>query len=806
MPTRILQNKFNQGEFSPEMLGRSDVDQYYGAAETLTNVVVLPQGGVMRRDGLGFIDTAAESAGNLTPTLITATNGGTTANADDFDSTTVLLTTNNISTTNPYVVLEYDLGADVQIEEVHLSNIFLTVSGTSTGDFTIETATAAAPTTWIPQGGIVPAIELTTEPTAHIWFVDKTMRYIRLVKVTGTDLGANRLSLTEMNVYNNVLSDTETRLMPFEFNKEQTYQVVFSDNLINIYQNNALLFGGASKVATLPAPEFTSDKLDEINWTQSADTAIVVHKDIAPHKLVRGASNADWVFTPIVFDNKPVFDFVPTSSNPAGTITPSAKTGVITLTASSAIFTDSATDVHQIIDGGGGRARIVEFLTTTTVKAVVLIPFFDTTTIVNLAWVFETGFEDAWATARGWPNSTTFHDGRLWFGGSRELPQTLWASKVGLFFDFDRGQVFDDDAINVTLDTDQVNEIVNLFSQRTLQVFTSGGEFAVQQFSGIAITPTTIDIRRQTQEGSQKGVRPSVIDGSTIYLKREGSAVLEFLFSDVEQAFSSQQLTVASSHLIITPVDMAVERSDADNEASLLYIVNSDGTMAVGSILKGQNVLAFTRFTTTAGSGKFKNVSVDSFGVTVVVERTLGNGTERYIERFQSGNLLDSSSFGQDISPTTVSGNTATRNKNQTVHQEVDGVWTEPTADSNGVLVFDPIATDSFNVGYDFDVVIKDLPVEVAANAVRIQSSVGKKKRISKVTLRLKDAGNVLLNGSTVTTPNYTVTGGNTTIADFTGLVRIEGILDYDETGQITITQDEPRLMTLLVIAKEVNF
>ena len=32
---RTIQHRFSQGELDPKMLGRSDIDQYYGAAEAV---------------------------------------------------------------------------------------------------------------------------------------------------------------------------------------------------------------------------------------------------------------------------------------------------------------------------------------------------------------------------------------------------------------------------------------------------------------------------------------------------------------------------------------------------------------------------------------------------------------------------------------------------------------------------------------------------------------------------------------------------------------------------------------------------
>lgn len=877
MPNNILQTRFNQGEFSPEMVGRSDIQEYYGAAETLENVVIIPQGGVKRRDCLRYIDTFQDGFTSFAVSAVSNPNGGTTANLTDENVSTTFVTTNNISTTNPYVVAVLDLGSDQTVRYVDIASVFLTVSGTSTGDFFIQVATSAAPTTWLlnPSG-----ISLTTTGSSHRRNVGIPCRYIRLVKLTATDLGTNKISLTQMTAFSNNTNLTDTRLMPFEYNRDQTYIVVFVDRTLYIYEADETT---ALRVAAIPAPMFTSARLATINWTQSADTAIVVHEEIPPHKLVRGDVVTDWTFNPIDFDNKPIYDFVPVSSNPSGTITPSATDGIITITASAPIFTNAATDVNQILDGGGGRARIVEFISTTSVRAIVLIPFYSTAAIPTGAWVYEEGYDDAWSDANGWPNAVTFHDGRLWFAGTTELPQTIWASKVGLYFDFDEGQVFDDDAINITLDTDQVNEIVNLFSQRTLQIFTSGGEFAAFQSAGTAITPLNIDIRRQTQEGSEKGIRPSVVEGATIYMKKNGSAVMEFLYSDIEQAYSSRQITVASSHLIISPTDMAINRSNTDNEASLLYVVNSDGTMAVGSILKDQNVSGFTRFTTTGVTdGKFRNVAVSGQTTWAIVERTLQGVNFRYLEKFDSGFVLDHSlatsveNADRIVGTTTYSGTfvqvysngsnretvyvpngtetgsiisfadygstvagtvlvtvsaatdlntnhdvviTGTTNYNGTftitkvsstsfyiettwISDDATGTW---TAVANIIPIL-PSAVGLAYVGYNFPITVKDLPIEVSPNEVRYRTSIGKKKRISGVVLRVKNTSGIKVNGNEVTVPDYTATGSNTSLFQYTGLIRVDGLLDWDETGQVTITQEDANPFTLLSLTKEVNF
>ena len=57
-------------------------------------------------------------------------------------------------------------------------------------------------------------------------------------------------------------------------------------------------------------------------------------------------------------------------------------------------------------------------------------------------------------------------------GGSASLPNTLFGSKIGQFFDFKADEGLDDDALQATLTTDPVNAINALRSGRDLQIFT----------------------------------------------------------------------------------------------------------------------------------------------------------------------------------------------------------------------------------------------------------------------------------------------------------------------------------------------
>ena len=88
---------------------------------------------------------------------------------------------------------------------------------------------------------------------------------------------------------------------------------------------------------------------------------------------------------------------------------------------------------YAVVDSGFGRARYVEFVSDTVMKAFVEVPFFDTDGIVAGDWNSEHGYEEVWSSTRGYPRSVTFHEGRLFFGGTKSRPSTLFGSRVSDF-------------------------------------------------------------------------------------------------------------------------------------------------------------------------------------------------------------------------------------------------------------------------------------------------------------------------------------------------------------------------------------
>lgn len=379
--------------------------------------------------------------------------------------------------------------------------------------------------------------------------------------------------------------------------------------------------------------------IGSIYWTQSADTLLLFQEDMAPKTIQRQGGNNLWLVTDTEFENIPQFAFTETRTTPAATLTPSATDGNITLTAGSSVFL--ATHVNQYVEAlnGFGRARIIEYTSGTVVKASVEIPFFNNSAIASSDWELITGYEDVWSASRGWPRTGTFHQGRLIIGGSKARPSTIWGSRVGQVFNFEQGQALDDEGIEATIDTSTVNAVTGVLSGRDLQIFTTGGEFAVPQADLEPLTPSNFFVQANTFYGSRVAIKPVGSEAGVLFIQRQGKAVREFSYQDVAAQYIAENVSLLSSHLLRGPVDMKIRRATSTTEGDLLLVVNGDdGTCAVWTLLKREKVVAASLWST---NGEFLTIGIDLDRIFAVVKRTINSTAVYMVEELDADYTTD---------------------------------------------------------------------------------------------------------------------------------------------------------------------
>ena len=500
------------------------------------------------------------------------------------------------------------------------------------------------------------------------------------------------------------------KMIAYKFNNEQEYLIILSENRVEIYNNDSL-------IQEITTTDLLDSYIKDIKYTFKDDTIILTHKDMPPKQLQR--TNAGWVLSNFNFINTPYYAFNgETSTTKSVSITPSGTDGAIKITAASSVF--SSSDVGQFIDGNGGRVRITEYVSGTVVNGVTVIPFYTTDAITS--WKLITGYEAVWSATRGYPRTCLFAQQRLWFGGSRDLPSHIWASRINDYNNFKNAGNYDNDAIDITLLTN--NPVLNMVEQRGIHIFTAGEEWSASESS---LTPNDISVKCSSKNGSLN-ITPIVVNGVIMYIEKNGKSLLGYVYNYEQASFISDNMSILSN-LISSPVNMDVETNSNVDRGDFIFIVQPDGTMLTACVVLSEKIFSLSKFVT---NGKIKDVCCLTSDTYVIVER---NGAI-HLEKLTNDKTDMTKTFYVD-------GNIINN-----MH-EYDGyniylsygkkLDIKPVYD--GVTYLDEAYTGYVTAGIGFPYRLESNPISINNKTVTC------KKRISKATVYCKDTERLEFNG-----------------------------------------------------------
>ena len=490
----------------------------------------------------------------------------------------------------------------------------------------------------------------------------------------------------------------------------------------------------------------SSGSTAKLSLTEGGSAVDITDTGTGTHTLT--TQGIYWDFDTFPFLNIPASPFDgETTTQPAQTLTPSNTEGSVKLTAGGGSVFSSAS-IGQLIDAGtagGGRVRITDFESGTIVYGYTIIPFYTTSAIGSGDWDYITGFEADWSATRGWPTTCMFYEQRLWFGGAKSKPNTIYASRTGQFNNFKNIANYSNDGINQTISSDQIDEIVNIFASRGIQVFTAGAEWIVPEG---ATTPDLFSISKNTSNGSLANVEPVDIGGTTLFVEKNGKSLLSFLYTRAQDAFASSSMSLITD-IVQSPVSMAVDYNSSQDIGNFLYMVMADGTMGVWCIDLTQNIMSPVRWI-TAESGNIASVINVAGDTYMLVTR----GTSSYLEKISSVKT-DFTTVDTSLSATI----TGLSDYNlTTVHAYTDTVDYGDFAVTADEIILPSTPTEDVNIGYDFDYLLTSTKMQVNGQTENIE------KRISKATITTKDTDTLIFEGQTISQTDdvydlYGVTG-----------------------------------------------
>ena len=750
---RVPLSNFQFGEVSPSLISRTDSKVYSSSAQKVENFFLRAEGGVIKRAGL--------------------------SNIYEFDTTV------DTSKTQQHRIIPY-IFSDDERYIISLENLKIRV-------FRVDTSFNVTLATTITQDSSSAALPFTHDNIHEVTYAQ-----------SGDTMFIAHQTFMVRKLVRTGLTSFAVETYTFDQNSANTivHQPYFSFQTPGVTLDPSATSGSGVTFTTSSAYWDTTGSQSGGDYPDSLHVGINFRYNDSEFKItsVQSATQA----TGTVFGNLKRRLKVDSFRTSEGVGTVEVTLLNHGLAASAAFTVDNASAVGGIARSNLNGARTVSeviddntFTFTAGANATSAAAGGGTPTLETHAPVTEWS-EQSYSALRGFPAAVAFHQNRLWYGGTLGQPDGLWGSKTGTFFNFDVGEAADNDALDLTASIGDINTIRHIISNKDLHVFTSTDEFIVPALQGAVTTPTNASIERQTSFGSSF-LRPYLYDGATVFVDSSGSMVREFIFSDAVKGYTGQPISTLSSHLINTPIQMAMLSGAIGRAENYLFIVDADGSIAVFNSNRVEQRAGWTQFTS---QGSFHSVCVIDTRVYAVVKFDKGDGTNKYF-------LCEfSNTFNTDLAKTYSGTNgvfsVSSDFANGAVVDVVNGTFYLGSFTVSGGNV-DVSSVDSsissVEIGLKFDVTLKTNPIDAV---VADGPLTGEFRTVQRVVLDLNNTLSVTVNNTNLIIRQVTDDMSQPRNA-VTGKQEFR-LLGFGRDPQITITQNAPLALQINSIVAEVAF
>ena len=748
MPIFPVQSSFNSGELAPRLAGRFDLAKFRNGCRTMKNFIAHPQGPAYRRGGLRYVEPSKDHTRRSR--LLRFEFGVDQAYALEFGHLYVRFFANGaiiksggvpVEVVTPYTEsqlrsLRVTQSADVFyiFHQSHAPRKLqrLLADGTSWQ----LTAIAFLPTpTYEPEmnisgGTITLGISAVTGQaimvyaSADVFYEADVGRGLKRSAGLASFTGYTSRKQMTADVLNDFLSSLVSA-------GPGTLETDAGGTAVTFSENHGLVAGdfisptsgaqsGIVRRVTVVGTPATCTIDSSFGAQQAAGTTWNKCSPIAA---------ADWFLTV-----SPVSDCTPSAKAPINAI--------ITLTLAANGWRTGASpngDVGKYVRMFSGIVKITEVTSSTVAKARILVPLI-VDPIVAAAGGSWTAESEVWNAANGYPAAGCFYEQRLMTGGSELFPTTIWGSQSADYENFGLGP-YDADALEYRIAANQVNEMRWMLPTKALLVGTAGSEFRVVGSADSPLTPSNVDVKNETTHGSDD-VSPVRIGHKLLFVQRAGRKVREIGYTFESDSFLAGDLTTLADHLTEGGiVDMAYQQEPN----SILWCVRADGVLLGLTYNREQEVLAWHWHET---DGEIESVCAvpDPANLRdelwLMVKRTIGGATKRYIERLDPDRPnVDSFVVYSGAATVTITGLSHLNGK--TVDALADGF----------VVKGKVVAGGQITLGTAASLVVVGLPYESELIPSRPEFStdkvttIGKKKQWVSIFLRLLDTAGIEING-----------------------------------------------------------
>ncbi len=791
----ILTN-FRAGELSPKLSGRIDLQKYAEGCDTLDNMIVYPSGGITRRPGSYYAGTSKDG-GKVR--LINFEFSDEQAYVLEFGANYIrffkdggILTEATTSITaitkaNPAVVTAASHGLNngdrVFIGSVggmtEVNNREFTVANKTTNTFELSGINSSAFTTYTSGGTVGKIVEVTTTYSVTEIFELNHAQSADVLYLAHKDHEPAKLTRTSATSF--TISDIDFIDGPW-----------LDENITTTTLYASAATGSVSIVAS--ADLFSSD--DVGRYIRFREILEIEHDEWAASTSY--ANNATVRFNGHVYKNS------------TGSTQTSGNTAPVHLTGTE---TYGSIDWEYLHDENG-HVRITAFTDARNVTATVHEDQHGNSRLPDSA-VGSSNANTRWSLGafdgdQKFPRAVAFYEERLYFAGTVGQPQTIFGS-VSADFENHTPGTNDDDAVNITIASDQVNVIKHLLPARFLQILTSSAEFTLSGGTGTTpVTPTNVNVLRETTFGSST-IRPLRAGNSTILIQKGTEKVKEITFDLDTDGLLGVDLTVLADHITSGGlVDMIWQQEPE----LVLWFVSTGGNL-IGLTYDRANGTVGWHEHPLGGTATVESITAIPSGaedqVYLSVKRTINSATVRHIvflktlsfDTIADAFFVDSGLTYSGSSTDTITG--LNHLEGETVQILADGSTHADKTVSGGSITLDRNAT-KVHIGYNYTSLVKTLRMEGGADDGVSQ---GKIKRIHGVTVRFLDTVGAEMGPDANNLDRLPFRDSSmamdAAVPLFTGDKEISFPSGYDNDAQVVVQQSQPLPMTITAIMRRSN-
>lgn len=452
-----------------------------------------------------------------------------------------------------------------------------------------------------------------------------------------TYVGADTYANGDFVLLDEIVGMTELNNNIYEISNVNVGANTFELVGVNSTGYSAYASGGVVKEIYEISSPYGALDLQNIKYVQDGNVMYLTcgGSSIRPQKIIR---NSDGTFTLAALEN--VNGPVENIEQNTITLTASATTGTITLTASSSLFESGHIGgVWEIRDNSNtestkGYVRITGYTNATTVTASVQSALFGTT--ASGYWA-----RALWDGVKGYPSCVAFHEQRLVFGGTNAEPLSVYFSKSNANYeDYEAtGSTITPELSFTIFLAGQKNNLEWMVSDTNFLVAgTAGGiAFIGSSNSAEAIGPNNVQVRNGESYGSS-GVQGILFGDGIKYIQARGRKLYNAVYDDISLKYRVNDLSLINDEIIgadVLYMDYQVEPYE------ILYIV-AEGRLVSYVIDDTNEVKGFAKYTT---KGSFKSVArIPSLGkdqIWVITSREINGTNKRYVEYFEYDDSLD---------------------------------------------------------------------------------------------------------------------------------------------------------------------